>query len=537
MTYAKGQSLSWSVALAVGAAGVACGPTAQGNVPNGSDGGTGTALDSGSSSAATGDSGNVSDEDDGGPGTTSTGADGTTGVIAPEPAHPIERLRVFGDESSERLGALLFRVSDLDGDGVEELAMSQGDLRVLVVYGGIEGAYTASELLADGRAFAIDHPGWIDLTSADLDGDRTAELVIAAGPVGKAQVNAEISFLTAPARGGLVDLTQPPYPSWEGDELRLGNNFGAFEARLSARRGVVRVGDVTGDGHADLAVGLIGAAWVVAGPLGEVSTTSFQELAASGRAFRLDASADATVGLLSTQDVTADGMGDLAVQVRDELSLLPGPLEGPADIDEVACGPGSLTSTWVHPGIDLPSTLRSLGDVSGEDGAQDAIWGVPGAGHAIVLHGSAADACSALRFKTRLEEADEEGDGTAAAFGTAVSGLDDFDGDGRHDVLVGNPAGGDSLGRVWLMLGNVAFDAAAAEHHADDLPTYVVQTLAKEGRAIRVDAEQPGSEFGFAAASGRFVDPTTPSFAVSAPAHDDAARDAGMVMVFARPPP
>ena len=472
-----------------------------------------------------------------------SGADSTsdqtpaTGTGA-DPEFPAfdERLRILGDGDFDQIGTALYDLGDLDGDGVDDLALRAGERRVVVVFGGLEGTHLASELLTDGLAFAITHAGWIDLSAADLDGDGTNEIVAATGPVGPASIFAEVSIIWDPERGSTIDLAQAPYPIWQSSELHIGGNFHLTDVLRLTRVGVVRAGELTGDGYVDLAIAANETVWIVEGPLAAAAEQSFDQLVDAGIAFGLGAYQGGNFAAVAVDDISGDTQPDLVLHQLDQIIVVYGAVERMATVDG-GCKTGGHTWVRFGPG-DLPSTMAAVGDVSGVDGARDALWGVPGDAHALIMHGGLGDdPCEAsLALKTRLEELPGE-PGGPDLFGAGVAGPGDLTGDGRGDILISNPATDRTLGRVWIVAGGDHFEAGWAEHHTHELPTYAVQSLAAEGRAARIDGEQSGAAFGHAVAGGAFVARGVPAFAVSAPTHDGGTLDGGRVSVFAASPP
>ncbi len=110
---------------------------------------------------------------------------------------------------------------------------------------------------------------------------------------------------------------------------------------------------------------------------------------------------------------------------------------------------------------DRTISLASAGDVNG-NGFSDLLIGGPGldlgAGAAYVIFGR-NDGFPAVIDVTALDPEDgfmivpsESG----MAFGKSVAGLGDFDGDGVHDVVVGQPGNSDTSGAGWVIPGQVS---------------------------------------------------------------------------------
>ena len=163
----------------------------------------------------------------------------------------------------------------------------------------------------------------------------------------------------------------------------------------------------------------------------------------------------------TTADLNGDGFGDLAVGA-------PGNDAGGADAGRVYVYFGGYGGAWnataeavlggEAAGDAFGAALAGAGDVDGDEYA-DLVVGAPGASRAYVFFGGPGGAFDPT--------ADAVLDGEAAgdAFGGSVSGAGDANGDGLADVLVGaaaNGAGGAGAGRAYLYLGGAgALDAVA----------------------------------------------------------------------------
>ncbi len=224
---------------------------------------------------------------------------------------------------------------------------------------------------------------------------------------------------------------------------------------------VAAAGDVNGDGHDDVIVGAwespgaspdsSGRAYVFSG----ASTETLLTLASPNQEFH--GLFGASVG--GAGDVNNDGCADVIVGAWRED---PGPAPTDAGRAYVFSGStGEVLHTLVSPNEQGDSyfsrCVGGIGDVNG-DGYRDLVvgapWECPGtspdkAGRAHVFSGATGGA-----IHTLLSPNEESG----GRFGQCVSAVDDLNGDGRDDVVVGaymeDPgASPDYAGRVYIFSG------------------------------------------------------------------------------------
>ncbi|MBY5162463.1 FG-GAP-like repeat-containing protein [Salsipaludibacter albus] len=372
--------------------------------------------------------------------------------------------RLDGEEVNGWYGWVAANVDDVDGDGVDDLAVpeinhSPAGAGKVTVYSGATREVLAEHLGAPGNNL-----GWSTSAAGDVDGDGVPDYA-AGGPGASASDPGRVVVWSGADHGVLLDLDGPAGLLWgfsvsaagdvDGDghdDVALGALFAdGNRGRVSVRSGadgtvlwsisgpkvgdllgsaLGLVGDVDGDGTQDLAVGATGGghgggvAFVVSG----VDGTILHRLNPQG-----DAVAFGQFFASGAGDVDGDGIGDVYVgdfaggkanQAKNP------PFSGAAYVFSGATGErlhrftGELPGEGVGPG-------RGVGDVDG-DGHADLVVagylsgaGAPTAGKAWVRSGRTGDVLQEITSTTAGEN-----------FGVDALGLGDVDGDGRTDFVV-----------------------------------------------------------------------------------------------------
>jgi hypothetical protein len=221
-------------------------------------------------------------------------------------------LALFQPFEASFTGGVFVTAGDIDGDGKSEVVVSpdQGGGPLVAVYSGSKlaaGSGSGAELI---RFFGIEDLAFRGGTRpalGDINGDRRADLVVSAGILGGPRIAIfDGATLFQIATGGVTPR-------------RLIPDFFAFEDSL--RNGAfVGVGDLNGDGRADIAFGggpggsprirlFDGAKLLQSGPfrnLDEVQSNQLANFFAGSSTLRGGVR-------LAIRDLNGDGRGDLAV--------------------------------------------------------------------------------------------------------------------------------------------------------------------------------------------------------------------------------
>jgi hypothetical protein len=358
----------------------------------------------------------------------------TTGLSA------IPSLTLEANIANAAFGQSVASSGDVNGDGYADVVVgapqSNGIGQVYVYHGSAAGLGSPPALTLSGTSGSLF--GASVFTAGDHNADGYADLLV--GAPGSDQV-----FVYRGTPTGL-----DPTPVLLSGPV-AGSSFGAS---------VCTAGDLNGDGFSDIIVGAPdlsngqaqeGGFYLYGGALITLPTTPMYGYESNTAGRRLGA-AVAGIG-----DANGDGYYDVAIGAPN--ASWPEASEGVVYIFYGAPVPsGVLVSTVLHSNTAnarMGSSVAEAGDVNG-DGYADLITGAPGVsngeageGRAWLFLGSASGLNIANNTILEPNVANE-------AFGSAVAGGGDVDGDGYSDVLVGSPTSASNQGTVRLFRGNNA---------------------------------------------------------------------------------
>ena len=421
----------------------------------------------------------------------------TTTVLNYARAQTITHVPLYtfhGDSGRDRFGESVSGAGDVNGDGLADLIVgapdddNNGDRSGSArVFSGLDGSTLYTFNGTDSDLF-----GWSVSGAGDVNGDGRADLIVGArwnefGPGrvilanhGKARV--------------LSGLDGSTLYTFYGDSV-----FDQFGYSVSG------VGDVNGDGQADLIVGArwddnngsnSGSARVLSGLDGSTLYT-----------FDGDSGSDLFgVSVSGAGDVNGDGRADLIVGALEDDNN--GSNSGSARVLSGLDGSTLYTFNGDSAGDEFGESVSGAGDVNG-DGLADLIVGAylddnngTNSGSARVLSG--LDGSTLYTFN---------GDSADDVFGISVSGAGDVNGDGLADLIVGatgddNNGGRSGSARVFSGLdgstlytfeGDSAFDyfgrsvSGAGDVNGDGLADFIVGATGgglNEGGYARVFVSQ-----------------------------------------------
>ncbi len=346
--------------------------------------------------------------------------------------------RIDGDQASAWHGISVSSGGDVDGDGFDEIVVAApyysppdggggffSEAGAIFVYpGNAGGTIMTPQLIHIGQDNA--HFGGSVSSAGDINGDGYGDVVVGAPEYDTTAPDAGAFFLYLGSPGG---LNTPPQ-QFDGDQT-----WSSFS------RGVTSAGDVNDDGFDDVLISQTGLVYLHLGSAGGLGPVSQQ--------FDGDGIFGIGIGVSSSGDVNSDGYDDVVFGAQNTVLLHFG--------SDTGLNPIPLQLDDVQPGSGFGSSVSIPGDING-DGYQDVAVSAPGydtvddngvvlinAGAILIYFGDA----NGLTTTPQLLD----GQLPSGSIGGLISGLDDVNGDGYDDLIVGN-AGFDPLDENGVELAN-----------------------------------------------------------------------------------
>ncbi|MEN7538764.1 hypothetical protein [Aurantiacibacter flavus] len=413
--------------------------------------------------------------------------------------------QIEGSSAGDNAGYSVSSAGDVNGDGLDDLIVGAQNAdgpgrtnsgKAYVVYGHTgDTPINLSALSVAGNTLgfeivgseASDNAGWSVSSAGDVNGDGLADMIVGAtGNNAYGQDFAGKAYVVyGRTSGGSIDLSAV---------TDAGNGLG-FEIVGTGEfsyvgNSVSSVGDVNGDGLADLIVsahgtaGTPGAAYVIYGRTdGATVVVSNIDPDGNTAGFQIEGSSvgdQTSYSVSSAGDVNGDGLADMIVSAHDADGP-GGENVGKAYVVYGRTGGNSINVTELTvPGNTLGFeivgseasdnagySVSSAGDVNGDGlddlivGAQNADGpGVQDAGKAYVVYGRTEGSTvnlSALSDSANTLGFQIEGSFAQDVAGWSVSSAGDINGDGLDDLIVGaryaDSVGGSGAGKAYVVYG------------------------------------------------------------------------------------
>ena len=409
---------------------------------------------------------------------------GTTTTLAGDPVAKATEILIDGVTAGDFSGSAVGSVTDLNNDSKAEILIGapmveNGALvdagAAYVVWGKATAGTGNGVDLADpfsgtgnGKGYVMkgeaagDHAGQVITSIGSMNGDAKAEILVGAAGNDAGGVDAGAAYVVwGKATDSAVNLTS--VTAGTGGFRIIGQNAGD-----AAGQALTAIGDVNGDGKADILVGAMGndagglnagAAYVVFGK-STGTQVDLDNIALGTGGFRITGAAGESAGSAVTGlgDVNNDGIADMLVGASGSGKAYV--VFGKANTSEVllsnvAAGTGGFVIT-PELGGDLAHLSVTGGADFNRDGIADIVIGTPNnseggfdAGAVYVVWGGDGRAVDLSMVAQGIGGAKIVGSAGSLTGGT-VAIMPDMNGDATPDLLIGSPgAAGESVNVVY----------------------------------------------------------------------------------------
>ncbi len=403
------------------------------------------------------------------------------------PSAPADRAAwtLTGNQNGATVGTALAFAGDVDGDGFSDLLAGvplydhgqTDEGRAVLFRGSATGFAAASDWSYESNQAGAQAGGTV-ASAGDVNGDGYTDVVVGAPLYDTPATDAGRAWLFLGAPGGLGTS-----PAWTASGWQANAHFGSA---------VAGIGDVNGDGYADIAVS--------AAQLDTSGTDAGAVYAYLGSASGLSATpawvqkgdiANGQFGVTvsGAGDIDRDGYGDLLIGQPYRTGSFSG--EGRAWL--FRGGPSGLatSASWTYDGGQINANcglaLGDAGDVNGDSYA-DAVIAAPGGTKTLAAEGVVRLFLGGAGGLAATPVWTVSGGEANARFGTAADGAGDLDGDGYADIAVGAPLMDSTtadVGAVAVFAGAAAGPAATPRWitYGDQAGASFGRTLAGRGDA------------------------------------------------------